>query len=105
MKEATFDHPLLREARTSVSQGWKNIVDDAALQLAHLPFSVRVLQVKQKFSELRCYTDHDHNPWVSNIISSAAAEARRTCESCGSRTAQAAMVGNWMARLCKKCSA
>jgi hypothetical protein len=63
--------------------GWKQIVEDlcSKLDAARLP-ALRVIQVKEKFGNLRIYLQGG-NDQVSTLVEEAEALCARTCESCG----------------------
>jgi|GEM_PF-3160589 hypothetical protein len=83
---ARFDALFLHEIRfqLDVGDGWRPIVEGLVEGLAALNLpDFKIAQIKQKFNELRCYTEGEENPDVTAIIAHAKELAALTCESCG----------------------
>lgn len=64
------------------SDGWYEIIRQAASQIESLNTDVYAQQIKEKFGGLRIYTNIT-TPEVSEIISKAEMAAEITCEKCG----------------------
>ena len=67
-----------------VAAGWLPIVEEMLVALKDLP--VTIVQIKEKFGELRVYADSVTDEQVTEIaetIEAAVYKARHTCEICG----------------------
>ena len=73
------------EYQLDVGDGWRPIVQGLVERLANLNLpAFKIAQIKQKFDELRCYTQGEEgNREVAAIITQAQDLAARTCERCG----------------------
>ena len=95
-----------------VGKGWGGILTNAFKQIAEtfdkagVDFSeFSVLQIKEKFGELRIYTgalDAAVADQVYKIIDDAETESGRTCEWCGKPGK--ARGGGWIKTLCDDCN-
>lgn len=81
--DALFLHEMWFEL--DVGDGWRPIVEGLVEGLAALNLpGLKIAQIKQKFDDLRCYTEGEEgNPDVTAIIARAKELAARTCENCG----------------------
>jgi hypothetical protein len=94
----------LREGKC-VGSGWTELL----IKLLHLldeferasPGSIRIVQIKQKFGELRVYLAKGH-PEASALIDIATAQSRTACEECGGLSAIQDRNG-WFTTLCDPC--
>lgn len=84
---ARYDGLFLHEHpyELDCGDGWRHIIEGLLEQFSALNLpGLKVAQIKQKFDELRCYTEgEDCNPDVAAIIQLAKDMASRTCERCG----------------------
>jgi hypothetical protein len=75
---------------------------------------IKIFQIKQKFSDLRCYVTVTEDPQgiakeqVGEAIAYAAGQARLTCEKCGrvgnrDGTAPEPTKGGWQVIMCDAC--
>jgi hypothetical protein len=90
-----------------VGPGWLPLLDDLFANikgylLTHPNKKFRIVQVKEKFGELRVYTRHATEP-IFQLIDAAEEIASKTCETC-SGTGKMTNHG-WMRILCKSCDA
>lgn len=65
-----------------VGPGWISILDDLVNALYEKGWSRQVTEIKQKFGELRFYTD-DERSEIQDLIAEARKRSRVTCEGCG----------------------
>ena len=95
----------------SVGDGWYNIIDVLCariqshcdwLQKKGDDFQVEAVQVKEKFGELRFYTNYE-DEYISGLISMADGMSARTCEDCGKPGKMRG--GGWIRCLCDECAA
>lgn len=68
--------------------GWLRIVEKAVSELVQLCPSIYIVQIKEKFGELRIYTilpkDQVHlSGQVGEIVKRASSQSVRTCQYCG----------------------
>lgn len=67
-----------------VADGWLPIVEEMLVALKDLP--VTIVQIKEKFGQLRVYADSvtdEQATEIAKIIEIATYKARHTCEICG----------------------
>lgn len=67
-----------------VAAGWMPIVEEMLVALKDLP--ITIVQIKEKFGELRVYADDvtdEQATEIAKIIEIATYKARHTCEICG----------------------
>jgi hypothetical protein len=62
----------------------------------------RIVQMKEKFGELRVYMSSEL-PGFTELIDNAARLSRTTCEKCGSQAGILDSHNNWLRVLCEKC--
>lgn len=85
--------------------GWHGILLRLHADLMQAAPDIRYVQVKEKFAELRVYTDHDGDPAVDALIAAAEQESRRTCERCGAAgRARRHLRSGWYRTLCDGCA-
>lgn len=83
-------------------EGWKGIVTDLLEKLDALPLPpLKILQIKQKFGELRVYVDGGSEE-TSQLIREAEAACQNVCEGCGVPGAKT-NEGGWIRTLCPSC--
>jgi hypothetical protein len=68
-----------------IGDGWFNILYELFEKIEPLvvDLSFQILQVKEKFGGLRCYTTNMTNNDIYNLIREAEKKAYHTCEICG----------------------
>lgn len=88
-----------------IGRGWMDILYDLLFALEHLPTNGRrsfeVVQVKEKFGELRVYLSKGHAE-ASSMIDQATALSRATCEGCGCAS-KVRSHGGWFTTMCNAC--
>lgn len=90
-----------------IGEGWEKPVWELCEKIENLnktlPESeqIKLLQVKEKFGELRFYTNTETGD-VSNWIEEAGSECDRICENCGNPGEIRDDIG-WMKTLCHRC--
>lgn len=86
--------------RDSVPAGWRPLFDDLVRDLREIEPSISIIQAKEKFGELRVYTDST-SQLVNDRIAEAVAVSKVTCERCGmpGRTSNRAGI---VKRLCEQ---
>ena len=88
-----------------VGLGWHPIVEDLVKELGDLTPDFTIIQVKEKFGDLRFYSmledsDIDSDDYY-NIITKYEHKAAKTCEYCGAPGE--AREGSWYKTLCLDC--
>jgi hypothetical protein len=96
------------ELEAVYGDGWRTqILGRLAADLEVLDPNLTVLQVKEKFAELRVYvavSDPSVEGAVQQRIRAAEAEASHTCERCGRQPAQIDPRYHWIITLCEACA-
>lgn len=94
----------LREGKC-VGSGWTELLVELFRSLGKIerasPGSIRIVQVKEKFGELRVYLGKSHRD-ASSLIDMATAASRTVCEGCG-RTSTIKDRQGWYTTLCDHC--
>lgn len=67
----------------SAPPGWAMIVRELMADLGALDPDIRVLQVKEKFGELRCYVSSSKSEEAEKLIDAATLVSQVTCQRCG----------------------
>ena len=92
-----------------VPTGWDWIVEKylekTQWDVVHNGLEMKIIQIKEKFGELRIYTDvESHNDYLdSENIAYCSALADHTCEDCGVMTKAKIYTSGWIRGLCSKC--
>lgn len=85
----------------SCGPGWYGILLRLHAELVAACPTIRYIQVKEKFAELRVYTTADGDDRVSALTDAAEQESRRTCEHCGAAgTTRQSKQSGWYRTLC-----
>ncbi len=90
-----------------VGNGWVPIIEELCEKLSKIvPEDFKFVQVKEKFAELRVYTN-THRKEFEDLIYEAVLKSQKTCEICGREGKQESVRG-WLKTLCeahaKKCA-
>jgi len=88
--------------------GWNKLIEDCFKDIdqyiktyrKELYDTFEILQVKEKYGELRIYTS-DETPTISTIIDYYMYKSRVTCEVCG-KEGQTCHRGSWYKTLCEE---
>jgi hypothetical protein len=83
-----------------VGVGWYELIKNLIIELISVGWDKNVYQVKEKFAELRFYTNT--NAEMDNIISKYAKLSTITCEKCG-ESGEIISVNNWLKCTCENC--
>lgn len=98
-------YPLLFEGMESsyfhLPKGWRKLCESVFAFLNKE--GVKVVQVKQKFGELRIYTEEVCTGECDRLIKMAEALARATCEFCGSTEDVTLFEVGYVSRTCRSC--
>lgn len=89
----------------SVGEGWMPIVRSTSKEIKEIDVeeNIQVTQVKEKFGELRFYTNWSSEE-IDTIITKGVVESRSTCEECGSKdTVTQRELNRWITTLCQEC--
>ena len=92
-----------------VPTGWdwivENYLEKTQWDVTHNGLELKIIQIKEKFGELRIYTDvESHNDHLdSENIAYCCALADYTCEDCGCLTKEKIYTKGWIRGLCKDC--
>ncbi len=82
-----------------VGNGWVPILEELCEKLSKIvPEDFKFVQVKEKFAELRVYTN-THRKEFEDLIYEAVLKSQKTCEVCGKEGKQATSRG-WIKTLC-----
>lgn len=88
------------------NDGWNSILEPIFNYIKKYNEShdekIEVLQVKEKFGELRFYTNF-YTDELKNLIRQAEEESYSTCELCGTKTNVGKTLG-WITTCCKNCA-
>ena len=90
----------------SCGSGWYNIIDALCANIQSYIDSenkqqIEAVQVKEKYGELRFYTNIHVDEYIEALINMAESMSRRTCESCGAPGVQTN--DGWIITLCGPC--
>lgn len=72
------------EWRAQLPPSWITIVDQLMSDLASVDEAVEILEMREKFGELRVYLSRQSDR-AGRLIDPARAKSRRTCQDCGGR--------------------
>lgn len=99
--------PFMKDIICECDDGWFGIIQGLCQDLVKAyescgkdPNNIVVVQVKEKFGELRFYTDI-LIPGADQIITAAEEESRETCEVCGAPGTQELYRG-WIQTVCNE---
>jgi hypothetical protein len=103
-------HPIAFGCGLEVQIGWLALIDQALDEIAavvrRMPLQPSeefvILQIKEKYAELRIYT-HGANNEIESIIKRAEELSRKTCEMCGAFGMTRKFSG-WFHVLCARCA-
>jgi phosphoribosylaminoimidazole carboxylase (NCAIR synthetase) len=93
-------HPT-SSLQCSVPKGWRELYDQLVGDLANIDRDIAVLQAKQKFGELRVYTNR-LSPEAARLIEIASRVSRTTCEECGAEAKVRANRHGFYRALCEQ---
>lgn len=87
----------LEDAKGAVGKGWHGLLESL---YACKPEGVEVVQVKEKFGELRfyCHCDEFNRDYL-DIVDETEQESRGICEECG-QPGETVSVGGWLKTRC-----
>lgn len=87
--------------RIYVPYGWMSIVWDMLDRIAEVgPGDYEIVQIKEKFAELRVYFNKPvEDDVIEEIVDEAKKEAKNTCQVCGKQPSQRVSDG-WAYQLC-----
>ena len=98
-----FESPF--KPNFDIGPGWVDLVDNGLEELRQIDPSFKLFQVKQKFGELRIYTNNYH--LLGDKIAEIEAQSFNICEYCGSQkdvtTPTATLSSYWIMTLCNNC--
>lgn len=96
-------HPAtLEDLQAEVGKGWAGIVARLAEDLDKMGWNGHVVQIKEKFGDLRFYPS-TATAEMYDRIDQAALESSRTCEYCG-EPGLPTRKGGWIKTLCDGCN-
>lgn len=87
-------------AKMCVGYGWRDLVDEA-FDLIEKEEGVTVAQVKEKFGELRIYTN-GASEFLQERLFEIETRSTYICEDCGV-PAESKRVSGWVRTICKSC--
>ena len=100
-----IDYPHMFDCHffgNDVGPGWMPIVEEAVKALAALENPPQIVQVKEKFGDLRIYIT-SYTVDSEFIVNEAARKASTVCEDCGAPGEKSAPRG-WLKILCPDCA-
>jgi len=80
--------------------GWKKIIDPLVEFCRQN--NIQISQIKQKYGELRFYTDSHYSPELQNLIDAANLACIDTCEECGEPGVTRETHGGWVYVSCEQ---
>jgi len=86
------------DALTCVGKGWASLVNEL---YDKKPKKIKVVQLKEKFASLRCYTDWSDDEF-DKVIEDVERRSETICEQCGS-VGKVRDIGHWLVTLCDDC--
>lgn len=97
-----------------ISSEWDSIVENFIRQLEDfekiLNVRVEVVQIKEKFGELRIYLDYNSSElgpsgvgYLDGLVDITTRKASQVCERCGKNPAKLRTAGLWLSTLCSGC--
>lgn len=95
-----FNEVTLDELQEEYPKGWRKIVDQLMEDLSKSNWNREIVQIKEKFGELRVYVNDTSNE-VYDRITAASFESLRTCQECGEPGSQRTI--GWIRVLCDSC--
>lgn len=90
-----------------INKGWLNLVSnllysiDNYIKTNKIKSELEVIQIKQKYAELRVYTDNSDD-YIENLISMFEKRSTVVCEFCGER-GKIQELHNWYYVICDEC--
>lgn len=81
-------------------QGWIPLLRRLCEQLEERCPETRFVQIKEKFGELRVYTEGSDDE-ADRLIDAAESVSRTTCEVCGGLATQHVSPSGWISTLCE----
>lgn len=86
--------------------GWKDLIIDLfseiAPQISTKKESIKILQIKEKYGQLRVYFSSDkYNENINNIIYKYENLSKKICELCGDKST--IVTSGWIKNLCNSC--
>ncbi len=94
-------------ASIEIMEGWHGLVKDMLVEINQCPSAdknIEIIQIKQKFAELRVYTHKKVSSDINDIMEKYKAKALCTCEFC-SETGKEIPIGSWFCVACEECAA
>jgi len=95
----------------SCGEGWNGIIFELIRTLDSLNFKGIIVQVKEKWGRLECYTrgGEEHSEWLIPLTDTARLYSKSTCEFCGKpgelrEKYQDGTQRNWMKSVCDSCN-
>jgi hypothetical protein len=85
--------------------GWFSLIDELFTKIKEIDDSVKIVQLKEKFGGLRCYTGSVNSltaEKVWKLISEYENKSYTVCEACG-KEGTLEKVKGWCTTLCNKC--
>ena len=80
-------------------QGWHDLFTRLLTDLEAADGSVRIVQAKQKFGQLRVYLERSTDQ-MNRLIDEASRQSARTCERCGARGRLMQQPGGYFETVC-----
>lgn len=91
----------LNGIRLEISEGWYPLVIDLIKELNAHGWDKKVSCIKEKYAELKFYTNHKYGDEISNIIEKYGEKSEYICETCGER-GKIRYNSSWQYVACKK---
>lgn len=87
----------------SIPPPWESIVEECIDKIILINPDVNILQIKEKYAQLRIYIDGTDEDTVYEILNTAKARCEKTCQFCGEE-GEFRTKGRWYIILCEQCN-
>lgn len=94
---------LATHSMLEIDVGWYDLVIKMFKDMINSRWDKTIIQVKQKFGELRVYIPAS-NPMISDVINEYEMLSKTTCENCGSPNAKTITIRYYITTICEACN-
>lgn len=98
----TRDKEYYDRFRTHAPVGWRHIADNL-IDICERD-GTEILQIKEKYGELRFYYGRPYSDELRNAVEEAEYESQRTCQACGGWGSTHQGKTGWISTLCETCA-
>ncbi len=98
----------IHDANISVGDGWYDVIDGGCLLIQeyldkNTDIAVKVVQIKEKFGEMRFYYDGHGDHYVKEIVEMMEEATNTVCERCGIHCEKKINKVGWLKTMCNTC--